>query len=65
MDPERRAVFWQWVIGTIVVVLAAWAALYTPSMPEPPAAPESVNGTIPQASDLPSAESPIEGEGPR
>lgn len=52
MDSEARAVVWQWVIGTAIVVLAAWAALYMPSMPETAPPPEPVNGPAPQLSQL-------------
>jgi hypothetical protein len=47
MDAERRAVVWQWVIGTVIVVLAAWAALYMPSMTETAPAVEQQNNPAP------------------
>ncbi len=47
MDPEKRAVVWQWVIGTIIVALAAWAALYMPSMSEPAPPVEQQNAPTP------------------
>jgi hypothetical protein len=61
IDSEKRAVIVQWVIGTAIVVLAAWAALYTPSMPENASTPEQNTAAQAQSgaggdSDLPASE---------
>jgi len=51
MDSEQRAILVQWVVGIAIVVLAAWAALYTPSMSEPPPPPAEQNAPVAQQSE--------------
>jgi hypothetical protein len=63
MDSETRAIVAQWVFGTAIVVLAAWAALYTPSMPETAPPPEQIAPVQQQSgavgdNDLPASEQP-------
>jgi len=60
MDSEARAVVWQWVIGVGIIVLAAAAALYTPSMPETSPPAEPAGGPVPRLSQV----LPVAGFGP-